>query len=281
MNTHTRSKWFVGLAASFWLAVWTVGIPLIACTSFASTASAAGPLGAASFGLPAQTGFISHAADFLTTPIMLTLLLFIGLAGVVIELLLPGLIFPGVLGVSAFILYFLANTFAGFASTYVWLLFAVGIVLMALEMFIPSFGILGLLGAGSLIGGVVMAAWDTGHAFTSLGIAFVLASAAVGIVAFVFKERGIWNRFILKDSLTSEAGYNSAVTRYELVGRDGVSLTPLRPSGTVLIDGERIDVVTEGGFIERDKAVTIVKTEGGRVVVQEKWHSGLGPIEPI
>lgn len=126
-----------------------------------------------------------------------------------------------------------------------------------------------------------MAAWATGHALQTLGIAFVLAAAAVGIVVFVFKERGIWNRFILKDSLTSEAGYNSAVTRFELVGRDAVTLTPLRPSGTVLIEGERLDVVSDGAFIERDKAVVIVKTEGSRIVVQEKWHSGLGPIEPI
>lgn len=278
MDTQTRSKWWVGMAAALWGIVWLVGIPLIVCTSFVSTASAAGI--ADSAGAPAQ-GMLASVAGFLTQPVMLTLLLFIGLAGVVIELLVPGLIFPGLLGVCAFILYFFASTLEGLAGPYVWLLFAAGIILMALEVFIPSFGILGLLGGGSLIGGVIMAAWATGHALQSLGIAFVLAAAAVGIVVFVFKERGIWNRFILKDSLTSEAGYNSAVTRFDLVGRDGVSLTPLRPSGTVMIDGERIDVVSEGAFIERDKAVTIVKAEGGRVVVQEKWHSGLGPIEPI
>ncbi len=278
MDTQTRSKWWVGMAAALWGIVWLVGIPLIVCTSFVSTASAAGA--AYNAGAPAQS-MLATAASFLTQPVMLTLLLFIGLAGVVIELLVPGLIFPGLLGVSAFILYFFASTLEGLAGPYVWLLFAVGIILMALEVFIPSFGILGLLGGASLIGGVIMAAWATGHALQSLGIAFVLAAAAVGIVVFVFKERGVWNRFILKDSLTSEAGYNSAVTRFDLVGRDGVSLTPLRPSGTVMIDGERIDVVSEGAFIERDKAVTIVKAEGGRVVVQEKWHSGLGPIEPI
>ncbi|MCQ4086149.1 nodulation protein NfeD [Saccharibacillus sp. JS10] len=277
MNTQARSKWWVGLAAALWSAVWFVGIPMVMFTSFASSAFAS----AATEVAAKQSGFLDNVSNFLTTPVMLTLLLFIGLAGVVIELLVPGLIFPGVLGVSAFVLYFFASTFQQLAGPYVWLLFAAGIILMAIEVFVPSFGILGLLGAGSLIGGVVMAAWATGHAMQTLGIAFVLAAAAVGIVVFVFKERGIWNRFILSDSLTSEAGYNSAVTRHELVGRDAVTLTPLRPSGTVLIDGERIDVVSEGSFIERDKAVVIVKTEGSRVVVQEKWHSGLGPIEPI
>lgn len=277
MDTQARSKWWVGMAAALWGVVWLVGIPLIVLTSFASSASAAG----ATETTVGQAGFLANTSEFLTTPIMLTLLLFIGFAGVVIELLLPGLIFPGLLGVSAFVLYFFASTFQDLAGPYVWLLFAVGIILMAIEVFVPSFGILGLLGAGSLIGGVVMAAWATGHALQTLGIAFVLAAAAVGIVVFVFKERGVWNRFILKDSLTSEAGYNSAVTRHELVGRDGVTVTSLRPSGTIMIDGERIDVVSEGAFIERDKAIVIVKTEGSRVVVQEKWNSGLGPIEPI
>ncbi|WP_037289972.1 NfeD family protein [Saccharibacillus sacchari] len=277
MDTQARSKWWVGMAAALWGVVWLVGIPLIVLTSFASSASAAGVTETT----VGQAGFLANTSEFLTTPIMLTLLLFIGFAGVVIELLLPGLIFPGLLGVSAFVLYFFASTFQDLAGPYVWLLFAVGIILMAIEVFVPSFGILGLLGAGSLIGGVVMAAWATGHALQTLGIAFVLAAAAVGIVVFVFKERGVWNRFILKDSLTSEAGYNSAVTRHELVGRDGVTVTSLRPSGTIMIDGERIDVVSEGAFIERDKAIVIVKTEGSRVVVQEKWNSGLGPIEPI
>ncbi len=277
MDTQARSKWWVGLAAALWGVVWLVGIPLIVLTSFASSASAAAVTESAS----GQTGFLATLSEFLTTPVMLTLLLFIGFAGVIIELLVPGLIFPGVLGVSAFVLYFFGSTFQDLAGPYVWLLFSAGIILMAIEVFVPSFGILGLLGAGSLIGGVVMAAWATGHALQTLGIAFVLAAAAVGIVVFVFKERGIWNRFILKDSLTSEAGYNSAITRHELVGRDGITLTPLRPSGTILIDGERVDVVSEGAFIERDKAIVIVKAEGSRVVVQEKWNSGLGPIEPI
>lgn len=275
MHTQERSKWWVGLAAAFWAGVWLIGIPLIAYTSFVSTASAAGTAE------PTQAGFLSNVSGFITTPVMLTLLLFIGLAGVIIELLVPGLILPGVLGVSAFILYFFGSTFEGLVGPYVWLLFAAGIILMALEVLIPSFGILGLLGAGSLIGGVVMAAWATDHALLTLGIAFVLAAAVIGIVAFVFKERGIWNRFILKDSMTSEAGYNSAVTRIDLIGRDAVTVTPLRPSGTVLVEGERIDVVSDGTFIDRDKAVVIVKAEGSRVVVQEKWHSGLGPIEPI
>lgn len=104
----------------------------------------------------------------------------------------------------------------------------------------------------------------------SLGIAFIAALIVVVIVAFIFKERGIWNRFILKESLTKEQGYVPTEAREFLVGKEGVSVTPLRPAGTILIDGERVDVVTEGEFVPTDTAVTVIHVEGARIVVKPK-----------
>jgi membrane-bound serine protease (ClpP class) len=52
-----------------------------------------------------------------------------------------------------------------------------------------------------------------------------------------------------------------------LVGKEGVAVTPLRPSGTATIEGERINVVTEGGFVERNSKIVVVEVEGNRVVV--------------
>lgn len=88
-------------------------------------------------------------------------------------------------------------------------------------------------------------------------------------VAVVFKERGIWNRFILQDSLTRDKGFVPVPEKLRSIGASGMSVTPLRPAGTATFDGERIDVVTEGGFIEAQTAVSVVKVEGGRVVVKE------------
>lgn len=209
-------------------------------------------------------------AAFLTHPVVMTILLFLGIAGIVIELIVPGFGVPGIIGVAAFVLYFFGNYVAGFAGNETWLLFIVGLILMILEMFVPSFGILGVLGAISLVAGVVRAAYDTSHAMVSLGIAFIAALIVVVIVAFIFKERGIWNRFILKESLTKEQGYVPTEAREFLVGKEGVSVTPLRPAGTVLIDGERVDVVTEGEFVPTDTAVTVIHVEGARIVVKPK-----------
>ncbi|MCJ8011423.1 ATP-dependent Clp protease proteolytic subunit [Paenibacillus sp. KQZ6P-2] len=209
-------------------------------------------------------------ASFLTNPVVMTILLFLGIAGIVIELIVPGFGVPGIVGVAAFVLYFFGNYVAGFAGKETWLLFIVGLILMILEMFIPSFGILGVLGAISLVAGVVRAAYDTSHAMLSLGIAFAAAAVVVIVVAIIFKERGIWNRFILSESLTKEQGYVPTASKEVLLGREGVSVTPLRPAGTAVIGQERIDVVTDGEFIARDTAIVVVRVEGARVVVKPK-----------
>jgi membrane-bound serine protease (ClpP class) len=74
---------------------------------------------------------------------------------------------------------------------------------------------------------------------------------------------------VLNDSLNTESGYVSNQNRYELIGKQGKTTTPLRPSGTVLIDEEYVDVVTEGGYLDKDVLVNIIKVEGSRVVVRK------------
>jgi membrane-bound serine protease (ClpP class) len=147
-------------------------------------------------------------------------------------------------------------------------LFAAGIVLLAAEMFVPSFGILGILGIAAIISGVVMAAFDTENALISLGISSVLAVIVVAVVAKMFKRRGIWNKFILRDALNDESGYVSHDSKEHLFGAVGTAVTPLRPAGTAEFWDEKVDVVTEGDFIEADCPVKVVKVEGNRVIVK-------------
>ncbi len=209
-------------------------------------------------------------ARVLTHPVVMTLLLLIGLAGVAIELFVPGFGFPGILGVAAFGLYFFGHYAAGFAGIEHIFMFVAGIVLLAIEIFVPSFGILGILGILSLISGVLLAAYDTGQASLSLGIAFVIAIIVVAIVVRLFKHKGIWNKFILKDALNKEAGYISSEDKAHLLGKTGISLTSLRPSGTALIDDNRVDVVSSGEYIEQNKTIKVIHIEGTRVVVREQ-----------
>ncbi|MBB3108998.1 membrane-bound serine protease (ClpP class) [Paenibacillus phyllosphaerae] len=214
-------------------------------------------------------------AEFLTSPLLMTLLLIIGIAGVAIELFVPGFGFPGIIGTLAFALYFFGHYVAGFAGMEDVVLFVIGVALLISEVFVPSFGILGILGSAAIVAGVLMASADVETALLSLAVALVAATVIVVLIAKRFKHRGVWNRFILSDKLTTEEGYVSNINRVELIGRTGETLTPLRPSGTVVIDGSRVDVVTSGEFIPAGSRIVVLKVEGTRVVVATDTKSNL------
>lgn len=208
-------------------------------------------------------------ARAVTSPVVMSLLLVIGLVGVTIELFHPGFGVAGSIGLSSFALYFFGHYIAGFAN---WLhigLFVLGIVLLILEIFIPG-GVVGSVGFVSMVSGLVLAAYDTQQGLAALGIA-VLATIVVTFVLFkYFGFRGMWEKLILRDTQQNEAGYVAPRDRRALQDKTGISLTPLRPAGVVKIDGERVDAVTEGGFIPAGRPIKVVYVEGTRVVVMEQ-----------
>ncbi|WP_336771715.1 NfeD family protein [Paenibacillus sp. MMO-58] len=208
-------------------------------------------------------------ATWLVNPIVMTVLFILGIAGIAIELFVPGFGVPGIVGILSFGLYFFGHYIAGFAGMESVVLFIVGIALLLIEVFVPSWGILGILGSASLIAGVLTAASNPMTAFISLVIALVAAAVILYFVVRKYKDRGIWNKFILREKLTTEQGYLSAETKEDLLGQEGIAITPLRPAGTIQIGENRIDVVTSGEFIASGKTVKVIKTEGTWVVVRE------------
>lgn len=197
------------------------------------------------------------------------LLLIIGIAGIAIELLVPGFGIPGVIGLIAFGLYFFGQSIAGFAGMEALVIFLIGIALLILEVFIPSFGILGILGVASLITGITMGAYDTGNALQSLGIAVLVAAVIVSVFVYIFRKRGIWNRFILSEQLTTDKGYVPQESREKWIGQEGITTSLLRPSGMGEFNGQRLDIITSGEFIEQGTRVKVVSVDGTRILVKE------------
>jgi membrane-bound serine protease (ClpP class) len=216
-----------------------------------------------------EPSLAEKAARVLTQPGVMLLLLIVGIAGIVIEMLVPGFGVPGITGIAALVLYFFGQYVAGFAGMESVALFALGIILLVLELFVPSYGVLGILGAAGIIGGIATAAYDAGDAVTTLLYALGAAAVLAAIAGYIFRRRGVWNKFILREALTSEEGYLSTEARTDLEGKTGTALTPLRPAGVVLIDGERIDAVSEGGFVEAGARIKVARVEGLRLVVKE------------
>ncbi|MFM9329695.1 NfeD family protein [Paenibacillus mesotrionivorans] len=214
--------------------------------------------------------FSENLARFLLNPVVTTILFILGLAGIAIELFVPGFGIPGFIGAASFVLYFFGQYVAGFAGVEDVVLFIIGIILLVIEIFVPGFGIWAIIGIICLMSGVIMAAYDSSAAALSLGIGFILAMVLAGFVIYAFRKRGIWNKFILKDELKTELGYVSQPVKEYLLGKTGKAMTSLRPAGTAVFDGERVDVVTAGEFIQQGQLVKVVLVEGGRIVVSGK-----------
>ncbi|WP_329610112.1 nodulation protein NfeD [Pseudalkalibacillus berkeleyi] len=215
-----------------------------------------------------EVSFAETIARYVTHPVVVPILLSIGSIGLVLELYSPGFGIPGMLGLGSLLLFFFGHMIAGLAGWESLILFILGIGLIIAEVFVPG-GILGVGGILAVLIGIVLAGGSLGNILLSILIAMV-ATIVVSIVFLkYFGYNGPLKKIILFDSTTSEKGYISSVTKSELIGLTGTTMTPLRPSGTAVIDDERYDVVTEGNYIGQNRPIKIVKTEGSRIVVRE------------
>ena len=143
-------------------------------------------------------------------------------------------------------------------------LILVGSALLLLETVLPGM-IAGIIGFACLVAGVVMAYLH----FDSSTANIVLLVVVVGVIAgalvwFKFFPDSRFAKVFISERTVGEIGTD----RPELLNQTGKALTTLRPSGTAVISGKRIDVVTEGPFIEAGAAVKVVAVEGMRVVVR-------------
>ncbi|MGM8364623.1 NfeD family protein [Virgibacillus sp. W0181] len=216
-----------------------------------------------------ETTLAEEVARFVTSPIVIPILLSVASLGLIVELYSPGFGVAGTMGLISLVLFFYGHIIAGLAGMEAIILLVLGIILIILEFFVPG-GIIGIIGVGAVIGSLFLSGYDLGHMSMSIAIAFIVAIiAAVILFKSIGLEKGIFRHIILRDRTTSDLGYVSSIARTELIGKTGVAVTPLRPAGIAVFENERLDVVTEGNFIDVNKKVKVVKTEGMRVVVRE------------
>jgi membrane-bound serine protease (ClpP class) len=144
-------------------------------------------------------------------------------------------------------------------------LLVVGALLLVAESVLPGL-IAGIAGCCCLVIGVVEGYLKFGARTGNLISVAVLAGLAVGFWLWVkyFPESRLDRLFI-----SSQVSGDIGTERPELLEQTGTALTPLRPAGTAVIDGKRVDVVTEGQMIERGTPVRVIAVEGLRVVVRE------------
>ena len=149
--------------------------------------------------------------------------------------------------------------------TLIIILLILGAVLLFLETLLPGM-IAGILGVICLLAAITLGYQDFGAQTGNILVMIVLVGLVVGVFIWLkfFPESRIARKFISQGAV-GELG----VEKPELLNGTGVALTQLRPSGTARINGERVDVVTEGGLIERGAKLKVVAVEGTRIVVRE------------
>lgn len=142
-----------------------------------------------------------------------------------------------------------------------------GIVLVGIEVFTPGFGIPGASGMALLALSIVLQAKTLGEALIIGAIIIVTIGIMVAIaVKSVASGRLSRSKIILSSRLNKEEGYSAVANLEDLLGKEGVCLTPLRPSGTVEIGGSKYDVVSDLDFVNAGERVVISAVEGRRVV---------------
>ena len=149
--------------------------------------------------------------------------------------------------------------------------FIVGVVLMVLEAFMPGFGVAGISGIVVEIIAVALT-WLNHGPVAALGMLLIILSVIAIAISISLRSatngRLSKSRLILHETESNEAGYRSAQDMEVFLGREGQTTTVLRPTGMAEFDGVRLNVVSEGEFIQSGTAVRIVRIEGSRIMVR-------------
>jgi membrane-bound serine protease (ClpP class) len=214
---------------------------------------------------------------FFTHPVLSSVLMTIGILGIIVELRTPGFGVPGAIGIVSLGLFFWGHWLVRLAGWEELLLVAIGLLLIALELFvIPGFGIAGVLGIVAVLAGLALSLIGAGatSALVLAAVARVALSVLIALaVSLVFlrlvPHLPYGRSLVLQTGLDARAGYASAPeSDLKWVGKRGTTGAPLRPAGIAVFEGERVDVVSQGEYIEADTPIEVVRVDGNRIVVR-------------
>src|SRR5215813_8732402 len=231
------------------------------------------------------TGF-EQVAFWITA--LAPLLLLGGILGAYLEFKIPGATWPGIISAICFALFFLGHYLAGLAGWEVVGLFVLGMVLVLIEVlfFAHSTIIFGLVGIFLILGSLLWTMIDRypGQNFFPTGkmlavpllnmfMAIVGSVIVVALLARYLPRTSIYRRFALMDSSPSGPSLAGEPRQFATAltltpGMQGTAVTVLRPSGKARFAEHIVDVVTEGEFVASQTLVTVIQTDGMRVVVK-------------
>lgn len=228
---------------------------------------------------------IDKIIGFLISPVISGILIMVIVGGIYFELQTPGIGFPSIAAVTAALLYFAPLYLEGLAAHWEILIFIVGIILVAIEIFaIPGFGIAGIAGIVFIITGLTLSMIGNigldfrPVKFDSFIVSFfiVIISIFLSIIASYFLTKSMFSRNRIFGSLaletveSAEEGYTASDSQYrEMIGRTGTAHSILRPVGKVNIGGEIFDATAITGYIDKGDKIEVVRYETTQLFVRK------------
>ncbi len=228
--------------------------------------------------------WLDHLIGFFTNPAVQAVLIMIIVGGIYMELHSPGVGFPSAAAIIAAVLYFLPLYITGIASSWIILLFVLGVMLIVLEVFVvPGFGITGIAGITCICAAVILGliehyTFSLSHlnadaVWSSMVIFLAGIFLAIGAIWYLTSSHGPkWVRRHTELMLTQQVkdgyiGVDMAPVNY--IGLEGAAVTDMRPAGKVEINGEVLDAVATRGFIHAGARVRVMKYENAQIYVSE------------
>jgi membrane-bound serine protease (ClpP class) len=214
---------------------------------------------------------------FLTHPVISSLLMTVGLLGLLVEIRTPGFAVPGTVGLISLGLFFWGHWIVQLAGWEELLLIGLGVLLLALEVFvIPGVTVAGIAAIVALVAGLGMTLVGAGATMAvviaALGqVAISILLALAGAFAFVraLPRMPFGSRLVLDADMTADSGYvSSPETDRRWLRAIGTAISPLRPAGIAEFDGVRVDVVSDGDFVDAGSTVEVTRVDGNRIVVR-------------
>jgi membrane-bound serine protease (ClpP class) len=229
-----------------------------------------------------ELGVTERIISLVLNPFISSILILIILAGIYFEMQSPGLGFAGLAALIALILYLVPYYLNGLAENWEIISFFVGLILIAVEIFVlPGFGIAGIAGIALTVGALFLIMINNDSFNFDLvpmsDLLYAMAAALGGTVGGMIlllvggsklPDTRYFKRVALTNTQNRSQGYVSTQVLEPLIGKVGVAQTVLRPSGKILIEGKLYDAYTRGDYIEKGAPVEVVSDEGTSLKVK-------------
>lgn len=149
------------------------------------------------------------------------------------------------------------------------ILLIAGFILAGIEMYLPGFGLPGILGGACLILGIIFTAKTIEQGLLMTIIVVCVLSLIMVVILLLFLKAKKKSSIILDETLTGSAGYLDESDLQYLLGKEGIATTDLKPSGKGNFEGIEFDVCSENKYISKGQKIKICSIKNSRLTVRE------------